>query len=447
MKKRVCLLGLGFETGNMGVNALTFGTIRTIVKYDSGIPIHLLDYGKIYKKYKILIDGKVKTVERNLMRFSKNIFLQNNISNLIIIAIALKLMPKNFKEKILKKNELIRIICESDHVISLAGGDSFSDIYGIRRFLYVSLPQILVLILGKKLILYPQTIGPFKNKIVKNIASYIIKNAKYVYSRDLNGYEYCRRLLKRSKRKNSKKNRVKNDKLCNDKINKTKVRFCYDVGFILEKQKPDINTMEILNTLKNKEKNLIGINVSGLLYEGGYTKDNMFNLKMNYKELIKCIIENIMKIKDTSIILVPHVFGNNAKNEDDLEACKNVYKEMSKIYNGRIDYIKNELNQGEIKYVIGCCEFFIGSRMHSCIGALSNKIPAIAIAYSKKFIGVLNTIGLKDLVIDPRELDTEEIVNRIIEVYKRKEFNKKVLDKIIPKVNQRIMQLYGDVKG
>ena len=47
-----------------------------------------------------------------------------------------------------------------------------------------------------------------------------------------------------------------------------------------------------------------------------------------------------------------------------------------------------------MKYLIGQCDFFVGSRMHSCIAAVSQCVPAVSIAYSDKFIGVMATLGL-----------------------------------------------------
>src|SRR5260370_12066707 len=84
-----------------------------------------------------------------------------------------------------------------DVFASIAGGDSFSDIYGMERLLYVSLPQILALLLGKRLILLPQTIGPFRGGFAKTVARYILNRAERVYSRDDRGLEELKALVGR----------------------------------------------------------------------------------------------------------------------------------------------------------------------------------------------------------------------------------------------------------
>ena len=46
--------------------------------------------------------------------------------------------------------------------------------------------------------------------------------------------------------------------------------------------------------------------------------------------------------------------------------------------------------------------------MHACIAALSQTVPAVAIAYSRKFLGVMETIGVEDIVVDPQCMTADE---------------------------------------
>ena len=65
--------------------------------------------------------------------------------------------------------------------------------------------------------------------------------------------------------------------------------------------------------------------------------------------------------------------------------------------------VDREYDQHEIKGVIGMCDFFVGSRMHACIGALSQGIPCVGVAYSMKFRGVFESVGVADWVVDSRQ--------------------------------------------
>ena len=55
--------------------------------------------------------------------------------------------------------------------------------------------------------------------------------------------------------------------------------------------------------------------------------------------------------------------------------------------------------------------------MHSCIAALSQNIPTIAISYSKKFKGVFESVGAGDYVIDAENVALSEAISRSFEIF------------------------------
>jgi polysaccharide pyruvyl transferase WcaK-like protein len=317
-------------------------------------------------------------------------------------------------------------MAESDIIVSMAGGDSFSDIYGMGRFLYVSLPQLLALILGKKLVLLPQTIGPFKRATAKTIAKFIQQRAVVIYSRDQEGLSETNALL-------------------GPNAADGKVRFCYDVGFVVDPVKPGVMDLDGLLERRNGDSPVVGLNVSGLLFMGGYTQNNMFGLKVDYRTLVYEVIGNLIDKKGATVLLVPHVFGTKEHTESDSAVCGMLYAELKKKYQNRLFMARGNYDQGEIKYIIGLCDLFIGSRMHACIAALSQNIPAVAVAYSRKFIGVLKTINAEACVADPRELESRDILTIIDRVYDQRAAIKRQLAQTMPAVKAAVLQLFPDI--
>jgi polysaccharide pyruvyl transferase WcaK-like protein len=246
--------------------------------------------------------------------------------------------------------------------------------------------------LGKDLFLLPQTIGPFKGRVSRSLARFVMRRAKAVYSRDMEGMLEARRLLG----------------LPSDA---SKVRFCYDLGFLCEPHLPVWEDLGTKGQVLPTDRPLVGLNVSGLLLMGGYGRDNTFGLKVDYHRLIERIIRFLIDIRNANVLLVPHVFGTQA--ESDTAAVGTIYRELNIVYPDRLFCVRGDYNQNEIKHIIGRCDLFIGSRMHACIAALSQSIPAVAIAYSRKFVGVLQTIGAERLVVDPRHVGIEEILGII----------------------------------
>ena len=97
-----------------------------------------------------------------------------------------------------------------------------------------------------------------------------------------------------------------------------------------------------------------------------------------------------------------------------------------------------------MKHVIAQCDFFTGSRMHACIAALSQGVPAVAISYSDKFVGVLETIGMTEAVADPRKLDENQILKIIGEAFDRRETSRRHLLTVIPEVQTKAIATLGD---
>jgi len=106
------------------------------------------------------------------------------------------------------------------------------------------------------------------------------------------------------------------------------------------------------------------------------------------------------------VILIPHVVGGGGPEEEsDDSACERIITGARERFGNRIHYLPGPFTPHTMKYLIGQCDFFLGSRMHACIGALSQSVPTIGLAYSQKFLGVLNSIGVGDIVVDLRSTD------------------------------------------
>lgn len=418
-KRKILLLGAGFTTKNMGVWALASGAIKCALHTNKNAEIFLLDYYNKSEIYKIKNEGSIFIVKLLNIRFSKKIWLPNNIARLLLTAALIRLIPNQLiRKKLYSKNFWLSHILTSNFIGSISGGDSFSDIYGISRLVYVTLPQFLVLVIGKPLVLLPQTLGPFKGKIGRTIANYILKNSKKVYSRDREGVIFF---------KNINKN----------------IEFCYDMGFILE---PMIESEKIPSSIRNinKKSSIVGINISGLLYIGGYDRNNMFNIKVDYRRLILNIIEELFKRDNVNVVLIPHVIGIGNSIENDTAACKEIFKNLIDSHTESIHLVKEEYNHHEIKAIIGMCDFFIGSRMHACIAALSQFIPTVGLAYSKKFIGVFDSINMSEMVIDLRVGETNEVVDSVMAIFDRRRKIKKKLELCMNDVNSTILKLFNN---
>jgi colanic acid/amylovoran biosynthesis protein len=422
---KICLLGASFDTGNLGVSALAESSIKIILNRWPDAQIVLLGTSSANGEHCLKISGRDVRVDIVRMRFCKNVLLRSHFFVLFLNALLLKLLPfKMFRNLLSAINPYVGILVETDIAFDITGGDSFSDIYGLRRFLiYGFLQKWLVMLFNKELILLPQTYGPFKRSITRMMAKNVLKRADMVYARDKESFEYVQTLFGR------------------DNVN-GKLRFVPDIAFVLDPHEPETIDVGALDSMRRENSVVVGLNISGLLFNGGYTRENMFGLKTNYQELIYSIVDFLMADERILVLLVPHVLTPSRIVEDDPNACRQLYKKFSGKYPGRIFLTQGSYNHNGIKHIIGLCDFFIGSRMHSCIAALSQSIPAVGIAYSKKFHGVFESIGLGDCVADVyKDSRKEELLTIVKAAFEKRDKTKAHLEMVIPKIQADILKM------
>lgn len=389
---KVFLMGVSYGTGNLGVSALAEGAIQGFLAAEPAAEITIWSDGdREPRTARIEHGGREATVRVLPVRYGKRFWKRDHIAMLYARAAGLPLGGGG--------DDVFAAIAGADVIADLSGGDSFTDIYGVKRMALQTAFKRLPVTMGKKLVLLPQTIGPFDGALSRRWAGGILRRAALVYTRDVEGVEEA--------------NRIAGVDLG------AKLRFAPDVGFLVEPREPANAELRDFVTAKAARQTVVGVNVSGLLYSGGYTGANQFGLKADYRRLILGMVKEILADRDAFVLLVPHVITTKGHVEDDVTACETLVGELGRGESQRVRVVAGGAGYGvrEAKWVIGQCAFFAGARMHACIAALSQGVPAVGIAYSRKFRGVFETMGVADAVADPRESTEEEIVRKVIAEY------------------------------
>ncbi len=421
--KSIILIGASFSTGNLGVNALAWSSIKIIRDKWLNADISFLGFGRKMFVSNIFIEGRNEQLPSYPVRFSPNIFVADHFVLLFIAVLFCRLFPF-LKKYLISRSSTLGVILRCDMFCDITGGDSFSDIYGIRRFLRGYLLKRMCQMTNKPFILLPQTYGPFSSAIARRLARTILEKSAIIYSRDQEGTRIVEKMIGASR----------------------KIRLCPDVAFIMETRSPDTTLTLELERIKKDGHQIVGFNISGLLYNGGYSRDNMFGLTCDYHELVGYIMRFFTQ-RNNYVLLVPHVLPSSGfLVEDDLIAAKEAMKNFPREVQDKTIVMERGYDHNETKYIIGFCDFFLGSRMHATIAAISQGIPAVALAYSRKFEGVFEMAGVADCVLDMRLLNNEEIANGIFEIYRKRHAWREVLERAIPDLKKHILHIFDDIK-
>lgn len=264
-----------------------------------------------------------------------------------------------------------------DFILNIGQGDSFADIYGKERFDLIDRANRIAYYYKKPLCILPQTIGPFDNKVIRERARRSIEYAKMVMARDHQSLVFTKEIA--------------------PTVN---VKEYIDVAFFMP-----YNVIP-----QSKDKIHVGLNVSALLWNGGYSRDNQFGLKCDYQHLIRSIIDYFLDMPDTILHLISHVVEPDSCIENDYEVSYNLWKE----YNlEKVRIAPFALSPIDIKSYIAGMDFVIGARMHATIAAFSSGVPVVPMAYSRKFNGLFeDTLNYHHLA-DMKTKSEDEILSII----------------------------------
>lgn len=284
------------------------------------------------------------------------------------------------------KFSFLHTLKQCDIVFDITMGDSFSDIYSLGYYNTLIRKKMFATLLSNNYVLLPQTYGPFNKNESSKKAMRVLKRTTKVYCRD--------RL---------------SQQLLEDKFNIHNSKLVTDIAFFL----PYDKSMYKFETNKTK----LGINISGLLYKGGFESINQFGLSMNYKEFINQIIEYyVNKNNEYEIYLIPHVIDLSENSYDDDYKISQYLKEKYSSVN-IAPVFENPI---QAKSFISNMDVFIGSRMHSTIAAFSSGAVTIPVSYSRKFEGLFNSFSYQ-YVINGREESTTSAFNKVVEYVEKKD--------------------------
>jgi colanic acid/amylovoran biosynthesis protein len=419
---RVCILGCSLSTGNRGVGALAASLVELILEQRSDAHFYFFTGNRSCEPQVLLVGERRIRIEMLNYRLSPRARLREHLLWLLILALLSRLIPlPSLRCKLLRRNSRIAALLDADFVGDIQGGDSFSDIYGCTRLLFGIIPDLLVHLLGKQLIFLPQTLGPYRSPLAKILARFVIRRATIVLSRDRSRVGPIQDFLR---------------------VPRPAVQFCPDVAFLLHQKVPAMLGLIPAVTLFQCGS-VVGLNINGLLYNGGYTQSNMFDLSFDYREFIRVLIAAIVTVLDVPVLLLPHTIGAPGSLNNDLEASRSALTALPQHVRERIHLLDHEYGPDELKGIIGLCSFFVGSRMHACIAALSQCIPTVAIGYSDKFHGVFDSVGVADMVIDARLCSIEDAVGRVLNGYRERDRVADLLKSRVSNVQQSIRRVFG----
>jgi polysaccharide pyruvyl transferase WcaK-like protein len=290
-----------------------------------------------------------------------------------------------------------RAINRSKAVLDISGGDSFTDIYGRKRFEAMALTKRMALDAGVPLILLPQKLGPFSDKAAADEAVEILRRATAVWVRDAQSHAFLV------------------EKLGGD-FDPQRHRLGVDVAVSLPQAEPADVDAELLSWLTpNRSFPVAGLNVSGLLCNEAAFSRQTFGLAESHVSQIESVARGLLTTdRKMRLVLVPHVHKNADEPESDLAAARALIRRLGPLAEGRVRIVEGQPSAMELKWILARLDWFAGARMHATIGAFSSGVPTLGLGYTDKAQGVFDECGIGKDVADLRQLNARGLADRAV---------------------------------
>lgn len=474
---RLCYFGAAPDTSNLGVSALCFAVVGSLARLCPDAGLTVFDHARGVRRETQRFDGGTFEFDRCGACQTRRVWRRESFWN---IALSARLGGLG--------SEPVRRLRAADAVLDISGGDSFTDLYGPRRFASVAASKRLALQLGRPLVLLPQTYGPYRDPAVRAAAGEIVRRCAMAWARDARSFETLR-------------------KLAGADFDPARHRCGVDVAFALDTRAPRTVLPAPIATwlsasappalsasgsgddsfppsFSGREQGegrdrrghgaaslrathppvasprrgdgdelragegapIFGINTSGLIWNDPAAMRQRYGFRADYREVVLGLLRHVLLKTDANVLLVPHVMTPPGHYESDAGANSAVVAALRDDASAavrsaaaaRVACVPTTIDHpSEVKWIIARCDWFCGTRMHACIAGLSSGVPTAAIAYSDKTQGVFETCGQGEAVVDPRALDTPAVVERLRAALERRAATAAELRRRVPELQHQ----------
>jgi colanic acid/amylovoran biosynthesis protein len=382
---------------NKGDSSVVHTMKKTITEMDSSINISLTSYDPAMAKEEYNLNSaewiiNFKNIKLANSKISKLYFLLKeflwilySFLWILFYKIGLKLpLPKN-------KKETIELYLKND-VVVLPGGHFFTNLNGFPVNISHAYGLLYAKWLGKRTMIYSQTVGPFFGKfgvITQKIADYVIKNTDVVTLREEDSTQYCKGY--------------------------ENVFVTAETVFALPTDKNIAKELNQLVKLKNEKELVVGVTIHHIYFKHFFTRDD-------YIQLMSNIFDEITMKYNCRILIIPMEVSYHKGGD---RPIANEMRELSK-NNEKIDILDGDLNPLMTSSVIANTDLFIGTKTHSIVYGLKSIVPTISISYQQKSTEFMKMFNVEENAIALDGLELESFMRIFDDVYLNQDKYRKI---------------------
>ena len=267
--------------------------------------------------------------------------------------------------------------------------------------------------LGKPVMIYAQSLGPFNTRFYRFLSRYVFDNIDLITTRDV----------------------ISKNILEDIGVTKTPVYANADAAILLEPSKG--NGIEgILNDLdlNEKDKPIIGITVRTWAY--GF--ENPVEVNERFMRNIAKFADYHVKLNKFKIVFFSTPINKGRYYSTDMDTVDEIVSMMK--HKDKVKTIINKYSPSELKRICGQMDIVIGTRMHSSILSSNMGVPVIGIEYEFKIRDYLKSLGQEKYLFKFDDVTFEELRDMVDDVWKNRGGIKREMEISVKKLEEKALK-------
>ncbi len=279
------------------------------------------------------------------------------------------------------------------------GAERLNDKF-VKGLFFSALSLGLLKVLGKKVVFFPSTIGPFLYKPTRWLSGAVLKRLDLVYTRDRQSTQTCL------------------DKL---KLDPSRVVETADVAVLQSQVDADIS-WELLQSFQEKQLSsgtpLVGISAMEWTYRSNKVETQYSNYESYIREMAQ-LADTLVEKYGVKIVLFSTNYPIHGCREDDVAVSRKIRDKMARPDSAIV--IDRLTTPSQFKGMLACSQVNIVTRMHACILSTGAGIPTLSVNYLFKLKEYMESLGLGEFSIDIEEFNAEDMLVAFDKMWKSRE--------------------------
>lgn len=276
------------------------------------------------------------------------------------------------------RRQLMRAYYDADVVVVIGGGHLYAPHAYNIAFIWLWVGLALAVVLGKPLLLLPQSFGPLPGRLQRAMLRWLLEHAAFVAAREYRSVELLAKLKLR------------------------RALVLPDLAFTAAEAAPHELDAAVpqIRQARASGRPLIGLT---LMDWGG--QNPRFRNQPGYEAAVLALIGHLAERYDARIFLFSQCFGSTAAHDD-----RRIARRLAAVAPpADLTVVDAALSPELLKAAYRQIDALVATRMHSAIFALGAGVPTLVIGYLHKSVGIMEMLGLERYCLDIDTVDCDTL--------------------------------------